>query len=60
MIGLFNKSSSSEPSLDWQRHPAIGGADRREHQRRIRAIRLVALALFCFWAGVVFAIVWFH
>jgi len=60
MTGLFNQSRLFGPSLDWERRPAIGGADRRAHLRRIRAIRLVALALFCFWAGVAFAIVWFH
>jgi hypothetical protein len=60
MIGRFDQSRSFGPSLDWERRPAIGGVDRREHLRRIRAIRRVALALFCFWAGVVFAIVWFH
>jgi hypothetical protein len=60
MIGLFNQSRSSSPSLDWERRLAIGVADRRKQLRRIRAIRLVALALFCFWAGVAFAIVWFR
>jgi hypothetical protein len=60
MIGPFNQKSSFGPSLDWQRRPALGDAGRRDHLRRIRALRQVAMILCSFAAGVAFAAGWFH
>jgi len=60
MNGRYTERRNFGPSLDWHDRPAIGNADRQRHMRRIREIRLFAAALLVFWAGVVFAIVWFH
>jgi len=60
MIGPFDQKSSFGPSLDWLRRPALGGADRREHVRRIRALRQCGLILCSFAVGVAFAAGWFH
>jgi len=60
MIGLFNQKGSFGPSLDWQRRPVLGDTGRRDHLRRIRALRQAALILCSFAAGVAFAAGWFH